>query len=263
MPLTETVLLARHSPFNPIFITENREGLRTLRFSREGICQSIVKLDDPEFLALPYANVLPFCLGFGEKPQRILLVGLGGGTLLRFFHSILPETQLEVVEIDPDVVEVAKSHCGVEENDRIQIFIEDGRDFIESHEARYDLIILDSYGSESIPPHLLTAEFLHGVRAALTPRGIVAANVWGRSHNRFYEHMLLTYREVFEDVYVLDVPGPGTKIFVAQVRKEMVTREIIQQKTEWLPLKPGFRPQDLCYRNSDLERLRSGSVLRD
>jgi len=125
------------------------------------------------------------------------------------------------------------------------------------------LIILDSYGSESIPPHLLTAEFLHGVRAALTPRGIVAPNVWGRSHNRFYEHMLLTYREVFEDVYVLDVPGPGRRFSSHRSVRRMVTREIIQQEPMASAETRRFRPQDLCYRNSDLERLRSCSVLRD
>jgi len=190
-------------------------------------------------------------------------MGLGGGTLLRFFHRILPECEIDVVEIDPDVVEIAKSHCGVLEDERTQIYVEDGRDFIERQEGRYDLIVLDCFGPESIPVHLLTSEFLHGVSKALVKEGVAAANIWGRNHNRLYEHMLLTYRDVFEDVYVMDVPGPGTKIFVAQKHRRKVTREEIQKKTDWLPMKAGFRPTDLNYRNSDLERLANGSVLRD
>lgn len=84
--------------------------------------------------------------------------------------------------------------------------MDDGRDFIEDSRGGYDLIILDSFDADSIPRHLATLEFLAGVRKALAPAGIAVANVWGRTTNPLYAHMLLTYRAAFAAVYVFDVP---------------------------------------------------------
>ncbi|MEI6350637.1 MAG: fused MFS/spermidine synthase [Verrucomicrobiota bacterium] len=265
--MSERVLLARHSAFNQIVVTEDDVGLRTLRFGHDGVPQSIVKLGDPEHFELPYASVLPLCLAFVEKPVRILIVGLGGGTAPGFFHSRFPELAVDVVEIDEEVLEVAKTYCGFTEDARMHVFVEDGRDFIENCRSRYDLIILDSFDSESIPRHLLTLEFLTSVRNALTPEGIAVANVWGRAINRLYDDMLLTYREAFEEVYILDVPVPGTKIFLALPRKQEMTREQLVQRAREISTQRGLR-RDLSnsiagFRNSDAEHRRGGTVLRD
>ena len=86
----EKVLVSRHSAFQAIRLTEDANGLRTLRFGADGPSQSIVKVGDPGHLELPYARVLPACLAFARKPSRILIVGLGGGSLPRFFHCHFP-----------------------------------------------------------------------------------------------------------------------------------------------------------------------------
>ncbi|MDB6171881.1 MAG: Spermidine synthase [Chthoniobacteraceae bacterium] len=263
----ERVLAALQSPFNLVVVTEDDSGFRTLSFGHNGVPQSIVNMHDLEDLELPYSKVLPLCLAFIENPVRILIVGLGGGTLPSFFHRHLPGSMIEVVEIDDYVVQAAKLYFTFQEDARMQVHVEDGRDFIENCTARYDLIILDSFGAESIPPHLLTAEFLQATRNALTPGGIAVANVWGRSANPLYEHMLLTYRTVFEEVYILDVPEPGTKIFIALQQKELVTRADLLGKARRISLEHGFR-YDLCaclagFRNSDSEQLKGGRILSD
>ena len=263
----ERVLVTRNSAYNTITLTEDDAGLRTLRFGEEGVCQSIVKPGDPRHLELPYANVLPVCLAFVQAPQRALVVGLGGGTIPLFFHSQLPEMTIDVVEIDEAVVEIAKTYCGFREDERMRVHVDDGRDFIENCRSRYDMIILDSFDALSIPPHLSTAEFLQAVRGALTPTGIAVANVWGRSVNRRYDHMLLTYREVFEDVYICDVPAPGTKIFVALPCKQTMSKEEVVQRSREISSERGF-VYDLGaaisgFRNSDAEHVRGGAVLWD
>ncbi|MHA3771523.1 fused MFS/spermidine synthase [Verrucomicrobiota bacterium sgz303538] len=250
-----------------ILLTEDDSGLRTLRFGEDGAFQSVVKVGDPDHLELPYANVLPVCLSFVEKPLRMLIVGLGGGTIPSFFHHRLPEVAIDVVEIDDVVVEVAKNYCGFREDERMHVHVEDGRDFIENCLGRYDMIILDSFDSKSIPLHLSTAEFLEAVREALTPKGIAVANVWGRAINRRYDDMLLTYRHVFEDVYICDVPGPGTKILIALPRKQAMSKEELIRRGREIAKERGFR-YDIGtvisgFRNSDDERLRGGEVLKD
>ena len=263
----EKVLVAQRSAFNLIVITEDSSGLRTLRFGHDGVPQSIVKVGDPEHLELPYASVLPNCLAFVQKPARILVVGLGGGTLPRFFHRAFPEMFVDVVEVDKDVLELAKTYCGFREDARMHVYVEDGRDFIENCCSRYDMIILDSFDAETIPSHLLTLEFLQTVRSALTPKGIAVANVWGRAINRLYDPVLATYRAAFEDVYVFDVPVPGTKIFAALPRKQTMTRDDLIERAKEISNRYGFR-HDIVgsiagFRNSELEHSRGGAVLRD
>jgi len=263
----EKVVVTKRSAFNLIVITEDESGLRTLRFGHDGVPQSVVKLGDPEHLELPYASVLPICLAFVQKPRRILIVGLGGGTVPGYFHSQFPEMAVDVVEIDKEVLEVAKTYCGFKEDARMHVFVEDGRDFIENCCDRYDIIVLDSFDSETIPRHLLTLEFLQAVRNALTPKGIVVANVWGRAINRSYDPMLLTYREAFKEVYIFDVPVPGTKIFVALPGRQEMTREDLLQRSREISERSGLR-HDIShaiasFRNSDFEHCRGGAVLRD
>lgn len=263
----EKLLVARHSAFRPIRLTENEAGLRILRFGAEGASQSIVKVSDPRHLELPYTRLMPACLAFRPNPARALIVGLGGGTLPRFLHAHFPETRIDVVEIDAEVVNVAREHCGFVEDARMQVIVDDGRDFIESCGGGYDLIILDSFDADSIPPHLATLEFLGAVREALSPEGIVVANVWGRTFNPLYAEMLLTYRAAFADVYVLDVPDPGTKLFVGLPNRRAMTREELIEKAREVSRERGFEydlgAEVAGFRNAELENVRSGEVLRD
>lgn len=106
--------------------------MRTLRFGAEGASQRIVKVGDPRHLELPYARVLPACLVFTPLPIRVLIVGLGGGTLPRFLHCHFPAMMIDVVELDPDVVALAREYCGFEEDARMRAYVDDGRDFIEA-----------------------------------------------------------------------------------------------------------------------------------
>jgi hypothetical protein len=76
-------------------------------------------------------------------------------------------------------------------------------------------VFLDGFGTDSVPPHLTTREFLAAVRGILTPQGAVIGNVWGRQVNRQYDSMVKTYRAVFDGLHVIDVIGSGNKILIA------------------------------------------------
>lgn len=264
----EKVIVARHSAFQSIRLTEDASGLRTLRFG-EGASQSTVKADDPRHLEMRYTRLLPAGLAFSTDPRRVLMVGLGGGALPRFLHSHFPELTIDVVELDGDVVEVAREHCGFVEDATLRVSVEDGRDFIERSEAGgYDVIILDSYGADSIPAHLTTLEFLGAVRKALAADGIVIANVWGKSVNPLYAHMLRTYQAAFEAVYILDVPARGTKLFVALPgEREAMTRDAFIARAREISRARGFayalEETVAGFRNATQETIQGGEVLRD
>ena len=146
----------------------------------------------------------------------MLIVGLGGGSIPGLLRKHYPRMTIDVVDIDPDVVEVAKKFFGFHEDAAMQVYVEDGRRFIEKCKQPYDIIFLDAYGPENIPYDLATKEFLVAVRRAVGPKGVVAGNVWSQSSNSLHDAMLRTYQEAFDDLYVVrastrerDLPGPA------------------------------------------------------
>ncbi len=237
----QTVLYEKSSAYNTIVVTEEEKGVRALRFGRAGVRQSVVKLGDPDYLALPYARVALIGLALSEEPRRILVVGLGGGTLPMFLRKYYPNAVIDAVEIDPEVVDVAKKFFGFREDELMNAHVGDGRQFIEKLRQPYDVIFLDAFGSNSIPAHLTTQEFLQAVRRAVAPSGVVVGNLWGRVVNPLYDSMVRTYREVFDELFVLDAPGSGNRILLALPRKQPLTREEFAQLARRISAAKQFR----------------------
>jgi spermidine synthase len=225
------VIFEKASPYGDVIVTEDASGLRTLLFNAYGARQSVVKPGDPDHLELPYARVALVGLAVCGEPRRILIVGLGGGTLPMILHKHYPGAVIDVAEINPDVVEVAKKFFDFREDEHLKVSVGDGRRFIENvSKPTYDLIVLDAFGGESVPQSLTTREFLQAVRKAILPSGVVVGNVWNRSGNPQYDSMVRTYQEVFDDLYILDVSGTINRILLALPRKQNIERAELQQR---------------------------------
>jgi len=266
-PADQKVLFEKESAYNTIVVTEDDEGLRTLLFEKYGARQSVVKLGDPDHIELPYARVMPVGLAFVDKPQRILIIGLGGGTIPSFLHRHYPEATIDVVDIDPDVIYVAKKFFGFREDAMMRAHADDGRRFIEECRDPYDIIFLDAFGSENVPYHLATREFLQAVRRALAPKGIAVGNIWSRGSNPLYDSMVRTYQDVFNELYILDVRARGNKILIALPRNERITRIDLARRAKALSTEKGL-PFDMGelvkygFRHAGKENL-DGRVLLD
>lgn len=263
----EKVLYEKKSPYNTVVVTEDDRGLRTLLFEKGGIKQSVVKVGDPDHMELPYTRTMLVGLAFVEQPKRMLIVGLGGGTIPQCLHKHYPKTTIDVVDIDPDVVEVAKKFFGFREDATLHAHVDDGRRFIETCRESYDIIFLDAFGAEDIPYHLATQEFLRAVRRALSPRGVVVANIWSRNSNPLYDSMVRTYQSVFDELYILDVEGAGNEILIALPRKQRIQRSDLVQRARTISKDKHFRFDmgDLVtygFRHEEKIHVR-GSVLTD
>jgi hypothetical protein len=132
---------------------------------------------------------------------------LGGGTLPRVLQKILPDAQIDAVEVDPAVVRVAYKYFDFKPGPQTRVFEEDGRVFAKRmgrRETRYDLVMLDAFDHEYIPEHLLTREFLLEIKGLLTEHGVLAANTFASS--RLYDFESATYFSVFGDFYRLKRP---------------------------------------------------------
>src|SRR5579883_3515550 len=140
----EKTIFTKVTPFATIIVKEDKGGLRTLWFSGSKYPDSAVKMGDPDHIEYEYAQAITVALALADEPKRVLVVGLGGGTLPSFFRKHYPEMVIDAVDIDPDVVDVAKKFFEFREDAKMHAYVEDGRQFIEKCTAPYDIIFLDA-----------------------------------------------------------------------------------------------------------------------
>jgi spermidine synthase len=204
-PSPQPLIHSEHSLYRQVLVYGD-DYTRCLCFTRE--CkvgrQSCIDLKQPDRLMFEYTQMMLGALFLNPDPRSILVIGLGGGTLPRTLAKLLPNADIDVVEIDPAVVIVAKKYFGFKPDEHQHVFEEDGRAYVRRllrTDKRYELIMLDAYDHQYIPEHLLTRDFLLQVRALLAPHGIVAANTF--SSSRLYENESVTYRSAFGEFYNL------------------------------------------------------------
>jgi spermidine synthase len=197
-------------------ITQNANGIRVLRFGQNGPRQSVVKMGDLDYLGLPYTKAAMIGLAFTDHVERILVIGLGGGNIPMFLCKHYPDTHIDVVDIDPQIIALAKRYFNFSDDSSLHVYAQDGRKFITQVQKPYDLIFLDAFTEAGIPRHLATKEFLLTLKKGLKHSGVIIANLWGtQAVNPLYKSMLRTYQEVFPEVYRLSVPEAGNKVVIA------------------------------------------------
>lgn len=262
------VVYEKDSAYGTIVITDEGNNMRALRFGRDGVRQSLVKLDDPEYLGLGYTPValtgLALC---NEQARRFLIIGLGGGTLPAFLRTHYPDAEIDAVDINPEVAFAAKNHLGFREDERMRIHIADGRKFIETVRRPYDAIFLDAFGADAVPVHLTTKEFLNAVRRAVRSDGVVIGNIWFTATSPPYDSMVRTYRETFGELHVLRVAGTHNRILYALPRSQPLARSDLASMARKLAIAKNFRfsPGSLVERGllpADLAAF-GGKVLTD
>lgn len=235
------ILHEKPTAYGTIVVTDEGDGVRALRFGRDGVRQSLVRPGDPEYLALPYITAMLAGLALSAGHQRFLVIGLGGGTLPAFLRKKFPDAEIDAVDINAEVAAVAKSWFGFREDPRMKIHVADGRKFIESVRQPYDVILLDAFGADAVPAHLTTAEFLAAVRRAVRDDGIVISNVWRTATNPPYASMVQTYRTTFGGLHVLRVAATNNRILLALPREQPLTRQEFAALAGRLSLERSFR----------------------
>ena len=121
-----------------------------------------------------YVPVIDLVRNFFDAPGRLLLIGLGGGSVAKTFSDA--GWRVDAVEIDPAIARIAREQFGLESGDA-EIHTMDGRAFLLAHDRQFDAIVLDAFGSSSIPFHLVTEEVFDLIAARLAPNGMLAINI--------------------------------------------------------------------------------------
>ena len=174
--------------------------------------ESAVDLTNPSRLLIPYTSFIAAAAVFHPKPANALMIGLGGGGFNQFFEKAFPSAVLETVEIDPQVLTVARQYLGFKTSDRNKVTILDGRMFLRRSKTAYDWIILDAFRGGFVPPHLKTVEFYKLAQAHLTQNGIFIANV--HTNSSLFASDLRTMRVVFPQVGYYDVSQTANAVVI-------------------------------------------------
>ncbi|HSX42933.1 MAG TPA: fused MFS/spermidine synthase [Candidatus Saccharimonadales bacterium] len=154
---------------------DNRPA-RVLYSGEQKAAQSGIAKDDNSNLLFDYNQRL-LELAQYLRPQRILVIGGGALTLPTALLKVLPETRLDVVELDPGLTNLAYTYFDAPVDDRLAVAHTDGRSFLSRTAQTYDLIIVDAFAGSSIPRELKTVEAFQAYGGKLTPDGVVAMNV--------------------------------------------------------------------------------------
>ena len=153
-------------------------AVRSLHFGTAAR-QSAMSLYEPDYLLLSYTRAMVTPLLFVEPPSRVLLVGLGGGSLAKFLLRHYPDCRIDAVELRPEVVKAARDHFGLPESDNLEVVVGDGTEFLtQADEACYDLVLIDAYDHAGMDPNLGERGALFGARRALCPGGALSINAW-------------------------------------------------------------------------------------
>jgi spermidine synthase len=181
------------SDFHRLKVTDN-DGVRLLKFERNQ--QSSMRLDDPFESDIEYVAYLHIALAIQPAALRALVIGLGGGSVVKQMWRDYPEIRIDAVEIDPEVADVAYELFELPRDERIRVVVGDGREFLRGCGQSYDVVIVDAFDDDHVPPHLLTEEFMREVRDHLAENGVVAFNLIGSVHGNHSKSFRSFYRTI-------------------------------------------------------------------
>jgi len=149
---------------------------RFLHFDLETV-QSAMRLDDPDRLSLRYTRKMMAFLLFNRAPERILLLGLGGGSLAKFCYQRLPFTALTAVEVNPDVIALREEFRIPCDDARFRVICANAVTYVARLNRSKDVILADACDRAGIAPEINEIEFYQHAHRCLSPGGVFVINM--------------------------------------------------------------------------------------
>lgn len=197
---------------------------RTLIFVRdngEEAFESQVNLKSPHVLRFSYLQHMFTNYLFQPRQSKVLIVGLGGGSMVHFLRKYDPEVTVDAVEIDPVVVQLAERYFGLRPQKNVKLIVADGFDYFAKTQSKYDTIYMDAFLKPSadtdetgVPLKLRTIEFYKQIQSRLTEGGSVVFNI--NPHAEMADD-LKTIAEAFPQTYVFSLPNSEGVVVVGSL----------------------------------------------
>ncbi len=173
----------------------------TMRFSRANseFSESTINTSNSMELPSSYNRSIMAALAYSPDCKKILMVGLGGGSITRYINTFMPNVDITNVELDRDVIRLAKKYFYIKEANNFKIIESDGRIYLKQNmDTKYDLVILDAFRGGYIPFHLLTKEYFSLIKEHLNTNGCVALNL--HTNSELYDSTIVTLKDTFANI---------------------------------------------------------------
>jgi spermidine synthase len=178
------------------------------------LMQSEMSLKSPNDLAIRYTQKMMAFLLFQPRPKRIALIGLGGGSLVKFCHHRLPSCHMTAIELDPDVIAFRDTFLVPPDNERLQVINGDGADYLETADKGLDVLLVDAFDKTGFAPSLANRTFFENAHTKLAGNGVLVINLAGEKES--YAGLIGEAMHVFDDqVIVISVPDDGNHMLYA------------------------------------------------
>jgi len=146
---------------------------------------------------------------FNPNFKTTLMFGGAGYSYPKDFLRSYPEATIDVVEIDPEVTELAKKYFNLNENSRLTIYHEDARAYLNKTQKKYDVIFGDAFSSHyTLPYQLTTREAVQKKYDILNNNGVVILNIISAiegEKSKFLKAEYATYKNIFPQVYLFPI----------------------------------------------------------
>jgi spermidine synthase len=201
--------------YKKAFLIEESE-YRSMCFTLDGCTQSEMRIDDPYALVNEYTRKMMGFLAFQPHPKQILIIGLGGGSLVKYCHRHLPATRITAVEIDPDVLALRSQFLMPPDDDRLIVIQADGADHVArmaDRGERSNAILVDAYDHTGIATAVVERSFVENTRQILGTKGVFVMNLVAESADA--KRHVETVRQVFRDTVVVAMQRGGNLVIFA------------------------------------------------
>ncbi|MFT5164832.1 MAG: putative membrane-bound spermidine synthase [Saprospiraceae bacterium] len=185
--------------------------------------QTYVGLDnDMQYSIWSWAHYFPTAASVFPKGSKVLLLGLGGGTLVKQLHRLGFET--DVVEIDKRIRDVSFDYFNLDRS--TNVIIDDARHYVRITDKKYDIVIFDTFLSESVPEHLITIEGFEDTKKIMNPGGMIMINFYGFIKGEKGLAARCVYKTLLESGFVTEIlatPGEESSrnlIFLASLEEK-------------------------------------------
>lgn len=227
-------VLQTQTPYQKLSVKDS-DGVRTMYLN--GQPQSAMYLNGSNQYVWKYTKYfhIPFLLQDPDEVENVLFIGGGGFSGPKRFAEEY-DMQIDVVEIDPDVINAANTYFNASDYREIKSYNQDGREFLQKSDTQYDIIILDAYKKDSVPFHLTTEEFMQLTYDKLDEDGVLVSNIISTKNgagSRFYRAEYKTLQQVYPTVY--SFPTSKTSFtqnieLVATKQPSKLTEQELQQR---------------------------------
>ncbi|MBK9346373.1 MAG: fused MFS/spermidine synthase [Burkholderiales bacterium] len=189
---------------------------KSLFFSSHHI-QSSMHILQPDELQFEYTRLMMGFLLFNPHPRKLLMIGLGGGSLAKFCHRYLPQTHITVVEINPYVIALRRDFAVPDDDERFAIIQDDAAKYVCTTDSKFDVLLADGFDISGLPEQLSTRHFYENCRNILSHMGVFIANL--HRCNQWFDIYIDRMSAAF-DAPLLKVNDPGATNCIAFAIKD-------------------------------------------